>query len=210
LRSQVGPPPIIDEVIMRIKTIGLISALALGLLAGPLPAEAQQAGKVPRISVLRSSGSPGGLSRSWKAFLRELSDRGHIETQNILIEYRYGKGRLDRKPDLVNELVQQKVDLLVVTNQVAIRAAKKATKTIPIVMVSSLDPVAAGYVDSLARSGGNITGLTHRKRDLNAKSVELLKEVLPGMSRLAVLGIRMAPDRLLPSRNVKSPPERLN
>lgn len=96
------------------------------------------------------------------------------------------------------------------TNQVAIRAAKKATKTIPIVMVSSLDPVAAGYVDSLARSGGNITGLTHRKRDLNAKSVELLKEVLPGMSRLAVLGIRMAPDRLLPSRNVKSPPERLN
>jgi len=88
---------------------------------------------------------------------------------------------------LVNELVQQKVDVLVVTNQVAIRAAKKATKTIPIVMVSSYDPVAAGHVDSLARPGGNITGLAHLGQNLSAKRVELLMEVLPKMSRLAVL-----------------------
>ncbi len=172
---------------MRLRTIGLISTLALGLLAGPLPAEAQQAGKVHRIGIVLSGGSPGRSSRPWKAFLQGLRDLGYVEGQNIIIEYRYGKGRLDRMSSLVNELIQQKVDVIVVTNQVAIRAAKKATKTIPIVMRSSVDPVAAGHVVSLARPGGNITGLTYRKRDLCAKRVELLKDVLPRMSRLAIL-----------------------
>jgi ABC-type uncharacterized transport system substrate-binding protein len=94
---------------------------------------------------------------------------------------------LDRMAGLVNELVQQKVDFLFLDNQVALRAAKKMTKTIPIVMVSSVDPVTAGHVDSLARPGGNVTGLSQLSRDLSAKRVELLKETLPKMSRLAIL-----------------------
>jgi len=172
---------------MRLSTIGLISTLALGLLAGPVPVEAQQVGEVHRIGVVISGGRSDRLPRPWRKFAERLSDLGYIEGQNLLIEWRRGKGRLDRMSSLVNELVQQKVDVLVVTNQVAIAAATKATKTIPIVMRSSVDPVAAGHVESLARPGGNITGVTYRKRDLCAKRVELLKEVLPGMSRLAVL-----------------------
>jgi len=172
---------------MRLRTIGLISTLVLGLLAGPLRVEAQQMGKVLRIGIVRSVGSPGSPSPSWKAFLQGLRDLGYIEGENIIIEYRYGEGRLDRMPSLVNELVQQKVDVIVVTNQVAIRAARKATKTIPIVMVSSFDPVAAGHVESLARPGGNVTGLAHLGQNLSAKRVELLMEVLPRMSRLAIL-----------------------
>jgi putative tryptophan/tyrosine transport system substrate-binding protein len=116
-----------------------------------------------------------------------LSDLGYVEGKNILIESRYAEGRLDRMPALVNELVQQKVDVIVAPNNVVIQAAKKATTTIPIVMVSSVDPVEAGYVESFARPGGNITGLAHLGRDLSAKRVELLKELLPKMSRIAVL-----------------------
>ncbi len=147
-------------------------------------AEAQKAGKVYRIGTIRPYNRP---SRSWNAFLQGLRDLGYIEGQNLMIEYRYGKGRRDRVPNLVNELVQQKVDVIFVTNQVAIRAAKKATKTIPIVMESSIDPVAAGHVDSHARPGGNITGLTRLKGALSAKRMELLKEVVPKMSRIAIL-----------------------
>jgi putative ABC transport system substrate-binding protein len=110
-----------------------------------------------------------------------------MEGKNVLIEHRYAEGRLDRMPRLVEELVQQKVDVIVAVNNVLIRAAKEATKTIPIVMVSSIDPVAAGYVDSFARPGGNITGLAWLGRDLSAKRVELLKEIVPKMSRFAVL-----------------------
>ena len=95
------------------------------------------------------------------AFQQGLRDLGYVEGKNILIEHRYAEGRLDRMPAFVNEFVQQKVDVIVASNNVVIRAAKEATKTIPIVMVSSIDPVAAGYVESFARPGGNITGLTH-------------------------------------------------
>ncbi len=172
------------------RTMLLLSSILIATLTlawGNL-AEAQQAGKVYRIGVVAGSrGRSGRPSRPYRKFVQRLGDLGYIEGQNLLIEWRYGKGRLDRMSSLVNELVEQKVDVLVVTNQVAIGAAKKATKTIPIVMVSSVDPVAAGHVDSLARPGGNITGVTYRKRDLCAKRVELLKEALPGMSRLAVL-----------------------
>jgi putative ABC transport system substrate-binding protein len=121
------------------------------------------------------------------AFRLGLSDLGYVEGKNILIESRYAEGRLDRMPGLVNELVQQKVDVIVAVNNVVIRAAKEATKTIPIVMISSVDPVAAGYAKSFARPGGNITGLTHLGRDLSAKRVELLKELLPKLSRVGIL-----------------------
>ena len=153
------------------------------LLAIGVVAEAQQAKQIPRIGVVVSGRAEG----SELAFRQGLRDLSYVEGKNLLIEYRYGEGKLDRIPGLVNELVEQNVDLLFVTNQVAIRAATKATKTIPIVIVSSVDPVTAGIVASLSRPGGNVTGLSQFHRELSAKRVELLKEILPKMSRLAVL-----------------------
>jgi putative ABC transport system substrate-binding protein len=123
----------------------------------------------------------------FSAFQQGLRDLGYVEDQNVLIERRYSEGRLDRMPPLVDDLVQQKVDVIVAPNNVVIRAAKEATKTIPIVMISSVDPVAAGYVESFPRPGGNITGLAWLNRDISAKRVELLKELLPKMSRVGIL-----------------------
>lgn len=166
----------------------LVLAATAFVLASFYLAEAQQATKtIPRIGFISSAGAPGRPSPVVDAFRLGLRDLGYVEGKNVLIEHRYAEGRLDRIPALVNELVQQKVDVIVAVNNVVIRAAKEATKTIPIVMVSSVDPVVAGYVDSFARPGGNITGLAHLGRDLSAKRVELLKEVLPKMSRVAIL-----------------------
>jgi putative tryptophan/tyrosine transport system substrate-binding protein len=120
-----------------------------------------------------------------EAFRQGLRDLGYVEGKNILIEYRYAEGKPDRLLSLVRELVQLKVDILVVT--AAFRAAKQATKTIPIVMVTTGDPVATGLVDSLARPGGNITGLTRLTRDLSGKRLELLKEAVPRISRVGAL-----------------------
>ena len=159
--------------------------VAVILLAIAVVAEAQQPKKVPRIGVVVSGGPV--LPSTIETFRQGLRDLGYVEGQNLLIEYRYGEGKLDRMPGLVNQLVEQKVDILFVTNQVAIRAAKETTKTIPIVMVSGNDPVVAGLVDSLAHPGGNVTGLSQLSRDLSAKRVELLKETLPKMVRMAVL-----------------------
>jgi ABC-type uncharacterized transport system substrate-binding protein len=158
--------------------------LAAVVLASIDLAEAQQPKKIPRIGLIVSGGTES--SPSYEAFQQGLRDLGYIEGQNLLIESRYGEGNLDRMPTIVNELVKQKVDILFVTNQVAILAAKKSTQTIPIIMVSSVDPVMAGIVDSLSRPGGNITGLS-QLRDLSAKRVELLRETLPKISRLAIL-----------------------
>jgi putative ABC transport system substrate-binding protein len=114
-------------------------------------------------------------------------DVGYVEKKNILVEYRYADGKMDRIPTLVGELVQLNVDVLVATNFPAIRAAKQASKTIPIVMVATVDPVATGIVASLARPGGNITGLTRLTQELSGKRLELLTEVLQRMSRIGVL-----------------------
>jgi putative ABC transport system substrate-binding protein len=112
---------------------------------------------------------------------------GYSEGETISIERRYAEGRLDRVPGLMKELVHEKVDVILATNNVAIRAARDATKTIPIVMISSIDPVAAGYIESFAQPGGNITGLAWLNRDISAKRIELLKEVLPALSRVGIL-----------------------
>jgi putative tryptophan/tyrosine transport system substrate-binding protein len=167
----------------------LISVITTFILASLHEAWAQQqtAKTIPRIGFISSADTPGRRTPLFDAFRQGLSDLGYVEGKNILIESRYAEGRLDRMPALVNELVQQKVDVILAVNNVVIRAAKEATKTIPIVMVSSVDPVEAGYVESFARPGGNITGLTNISRDLSAKRVEVLKEVLPKMSRVAVL-----------------------
>ena len=157
------------------------------LLAVAVLAEAQQPTKVPRIGYLSGAGDPSNPGPNVEAFRRGLQELGYIEGKNILVEYRYIEGKRDRIPSLVDELVQLKVDVLVSPNLPAIRAAKQATKTIPIVMVINWDPVAEGLIDSLARPGGNITGLSRLTRDLSGKRLELLKEVVPGISRVGVL-----------------------
>jgi putative ABC transport system substrate-binding protein len=122
-------------------------------------------------------------------FRRGLQDLGYVEGKNILFEYRYSEGSRDRVPKIVAELVSVKVDILFSTQATAVRAAKQATKTIPIVMAITSDPVAAGLVDSLARPGGNITGLTQLTRDLSGKRLELLTEIIPQLSRVGILSV---------------------
>ncbi len=165
-----------------------VSIVVILVLASFCLAEAQQTAKTtPRIGFICSTGAPGSPSLWFDAFQLGLRDLGYVDGKNVLIERRYAEGRLDRMPPFVHEFVQQKVDVIVGVNNVVIRAAKEATKTIPIVMVSSVDPVAAGYVESFARPGGNITGLAWLLRDISAKRVELLKELLPKLSRVGIL-----------------------
>jgi putative ABC transport system substrate-binding protein len=156
-------------------------------------AQAQQKKKVPRVGYVEATGDPRTPGPSVEAFRQGLRDLGYIEGKNILVEYRYAEGKLDRLPGLVAELVQLKVDVLVAPVLPAVRAAKEATKTIPIVMVLAVDPVATGIVDSLARPGGNVTGLTRLTRDLSGKRLELLTEVVPRVSRVGVLWDANAP-----------------
>ena len=148
-------------------------ALCAMLFAISFFAEAQQPTKVPRIGYVSGSGNPKNPGPLVEGFRQGLRDLGYIEGKNILVEYRYTvEAGLDRIPGLVTELVQLKVDVLVATSTLPIRAAKKATKTIPIVIASPTDPVAAGFIDSLARPGGNITGVVRLTRELSGKRLE--------------------------------------
>ena len=151
-------------------------------------AEAQQPKKVPRIGYLSANEPASEFTRS-EAIRLALRELGYIEGQNIAIEYRYAEGKIDRLPELAAELVRLKVDVIVVAGGTPwVRAAKNATKTIPIVMTGAgLDPVEAGLVESLARPGGNVTGLTDLGRELGGKRLELLKEAVPRVARVAVL-----------------------
>ena len=169
------------------KTKSLFWLLTTVLLTTVSLTEAQQPTKIPRIGYLVTTGDPNNPGRSPEAFRRGLRDLGYIEGKNILFEYRYTEGNNERIPSLMAELVQLKVDVLVVGSLPSIRAAKQATKTIPIVIVTTQDPVATGFVDSLARPGGNITGVTSLQRELSGKRLELLKDVVPGISRVGAL-----------------------
>ena len=166
--------------------IGL--ALCAMLFALSYSASAQQPKKVPRIGYL-SPFDPATESTGVEAIRLALRERGYIEGQNIATEYRYAEGKLDRVPELAAELVRLKVDIIVVAGGGrSLRAAKNATKTIPIVMAGArADPVEAGLVESLARPGGNVTGLTNLSRELGGKRLELLKEAVPKLARVAVL-----------------------
>jgi putative ABC transport system substrate-binding protein len=157
--------------------------LAIALLVTPLATEAQQVGRVPRIGILRSGSPPDPFVEAFRQGLREL---GYDEGRNISIEYRWAEGSDEQLPGLAADLVRVKVDLIVAGGSQA-RVAKRATTTIPIVMPVSNDPVGQGIVESLARPGGNVTGLAFLSEGLPGKWLELLKEVLPGMSRVAVL-----------------------
>ena len=156
-------------------------------------AQAQQPARIPRIGYVTSTGNSNNPGLSGNAFRQGLRDLGYVEGKNILVEYRYIEGDPDRIPGLLAELLQLKVDLLVATSPSAILAAKQATKTVPIVMVTTQDPVAAGVIDSLARPGGNVTGLTQLARDLSGKRLELLKEAIPTLSRVGVLTVAGPP-----------------
>ncbi len=167
---------------MRLRTIGLISTLVLGLLAGPLPAEAQKAKKIHRIGYLEVS-----RLRGFEVFRQGLRDLGYVEGRNITIEHRSAEGKKDRLPELAAELVRQKVDVIMTAGQPAPDAARKATRTIPIVFGVVGDPVGEGLVASLNRPGGNLTGLSSMIPDLAGKQLEIFKEVVPRLSSVAVL-----------------------
>ena len=166
----------------------ILSLLAASVLICFHPAEAQQPKKVPLIGYLSSS-DPATESARAETIRLALRERGYIEGQNIAIEYRYAEGKRDRLPELAAELVRLKVDIIVVAGGGNwVQAAKNATKTIPIVMVGvGVDPVEAGLVESLARPGGNVTGITNLNTELGGKRLELLKEAVPKLARVAVL-----------------------
>ena len=159
--------------------------LALGGLFTPLAAEAQQAAKVPRIGYVATDLRSSAHLR--EAFLQGLRDLGYVEGRNVVIEYRSAEGKLERLPALAAEVVALKVDVIVAPGTPGALAAKRATGTIPIVFPAASDPVASGLVTSLARPGGNVTGLSNLNTDLVGKCLEQLKQAVPGVSRVAVL-----------------------
>ena len=161
-----------------------IASMVGAVLSAPLAAAAQ-AGKVYRVGFLWDS--PTMFPDAIEAFHRGLRDLGWVEGQNIVVEYRWGEGRHDRLHDLAEELVRLKVDVIVAGGSFYTEAAKRATSTIPIIFVSHADPIGSGHVASLARPGANITGVALMMTETNAKSLELLKEAVPGLSRVAVI-----------------------
>ena len=171
----------------------IVIRLALGVLLFALcfPAEAQQPTKIPRMGHL--SGASSADSAPVEAFRQGLRELGYVEGKNIVIELRYAEGKFDRLPTLAAELVRLKVDIIVTGGPTPTRAAKEATTTIPIVMTQDPDPVGNGFVASLARPGGNITGLSSLAPELSGKRLELLKEIIPKLSRVAVFGTSTYP-----------------
>ena len=173
------------------KWVGIF-AIVLTFAFGGAVAKAQQPKKVPRIGLLYSVSASSGAPRN-EAFRQGLRELGYVEGSNIILEYRYADSKLDRLPELAAELVRLQVDVIVTSGPGPTRSAKAATVTIPIVMARDTDPVGNGFVASLARPGGNITGLSSLAPEISGKHVELLKEIVPRLARLAVLGTSTTP-----------------
>ena len=171
---------------MTRRTMVLLITLAVSLVVAPLAAQAPRAGQVYRIGVLERT-SMAVNAANFDAFRQGLREFGYIEGQNVVIDYRYTEGGDDRLADLATELVRLQVDLILTRGTPATLAAKQATGTIPVVMAASGDPLGTGLVASLARPGGNVTGLSAFVRDLQGKRVELLREMVPGIARVAGL-----------------------
>jgi putative ABC transport system substrate-binding protein len=177
----------------NLKWVGTFAiAIAFTFAFGGAVAQAQQPTKVPRIGHLHGAPLSATPTRN-EAFRQGLRELGYVEEKNIVIEWRSAEGKLDRLPALAAELVRLKVDVIVTTGPSPTRAAKEATSTIPIVMTQDGDPVATGFVASLARPGGNITGLSTFAPELSGKRLELLKEIIPKLSRVAVFGTSTYP-----------------
>ena len=168
-------------------TLGCIVTLTLSILVASLPAEAQKATKVYRIARLFGGFPPPEPTPGMKAFQQALSDLGYVEGQNLVIEWRWAEGSQERVRDQATELVRLQVDVIVAVEAAATRAAQHATQTIPIVMAATSDPVGEGFVTSLGRPGGNITGLSYLSAELPGKRLEILKETVPKSVRIAVL-----------------------
>jgi putative tryptophan/tyrosine transport system substrate-binding protein len=174
------------------RSVFVFICLLLTVFLPTVSAEAQQQNKIARIGFLAIN-SVSSSATSVEAFRLGLRQLGYIEGQNIIIEWQYADGRSDRLPDLAAELVRIKVDVIVTSATSPTEAAKKATNTIPIVIASHNDPIGAGLVASLARPGGNVTGLSNIAIELSGKRLELLKEMVPKLSRVAILRIPSAP-----------------
>jgi ABC-type uncharacterized transport system substrate-binding protein len=180
-------------VVRATRKAGLLSILLVVVLpAVAVVADAQQPEKISRIGYLTGA-FPSGVSARVEAFRLGLREAGYIEGENILIEYRYGEGKPERLPALAADLVRLKVAVIVSTGAAATRPAKVATSTIPIVMAQDSDPVVNGFVASLTRPGGNITGLSTLAPQISGKLLELLREVVPRLSRVAVIGSSASP-----------------
>ena len=173
-------------------TVGLMVLLTLGILGIPLAAAQQPTQTMPRIGVL-TSGSLASDAAWIEAFRQGLHELGYVEGHSISIEYRYGEGKTERYPALVTEIVQRHVAVLVVGGATATRAATQVTTRLPLVMTNVTDPVALGLVASLARPGGNLTGVSNLAPELGGKRLELLKELVPQLARVAALGDPSSP-----------------
>ena len=176
----------VEKTVKNMKRKIIVFTLCAMLFALCGSASAQQPAKIPRIGYLLPADERNTPGLRIEALHQGLRDLGYIEGKNVLIEYRYAEGKPDRRVSLLNELLKLNVDVLVLVSIDSIRAAKQAAKT-PVVMIATVDPVALGLVDSFAHPGGNVTGLTQLMRDLSGKRLELLKETLPGISRVGVL-----------------------
>jgi ABC-type uncharacterized transport system substrate-binding protein len=179
--------------------LSVICAISMGLCSS---ASAQQPKNIPHVGYLTISSFSSNVARN-DAFRRGMRELGYVEGKNIVIEWRSGEGKVERKSELVAELVRLRVDVLVTSGPTMTRAAQQATATIPIVMAFDPDPVGNGFIASLARPGRNITGLSSLSPELSGKQLELLKEIVPRLSRVAVLGTSAEPGNALTLREIE-------
>ena len=183
-----------------LKWLGL--ALNAFVLVVAVVAEAQQDRKIPLVGYLSASSASEARVRT-DAFRKGLREVGYIEGKNLVLEFRYAEGKFERLPELAAEMVRLKADVIVTAGPSVTGPAKQATKSIPIVMTNDADPVGSGFVASLARPGGNVTGLSSLARELSGKRVEILKDILPKLSRLAILGTFDIPGNAQASRETE-------
>jgi putative ABC transport system substrate-binding protein len=186
-----------------VKRREFLTLLGGAAAAWPLPARAQQPGKLPTVGFL-VSGTPASHGQWFAGLAQRLRELGWIEGRTVAIEYRWAEGRTERAAEIAAEFVQRKVDVIVTAGTAFVVAAKQATSVIPIIFAAAGDPVGTGLVASLARPGGNITGLSIQQPDVAAKRLELLREVVPSLGRLAILGNVGGPAVVLDMREVQA------
>jgi putative ABC transport system substrate-binding protein len=193
---------------MTRRPIGLLVTLALGLLVAPLAAEGPPAGRLPRIGFLGNS--TAALEANLVGPFRDgLRDRGYGEGQTIVLEYRWAEGKYERFPELISDLLRLNVEMIVTAGTSASLAVKKATTSLPLVMIAVGDLVGTGLITSLARPGGSVTGVTSMAADLEGKRLELLRKVVPTLAHLAVLWNPASPFQVVAEQEVQAPAQAL-